>query len=499
MRKKILAFILTFTAILMCLFGLTSCNESNNGEGISNIPITSISLNKTTATLTVDETLKLTATITPSDATDKSVTWSSSNISVATVSNGTVTAKSSGTTTITARTNNGKTANCSVTVNDKEILPTSIYLNKTSIELEEGATQTLTTTILPSNATDKNVEWLALDESIATVENGTITAVSEGETTVIATTSNGLTATCNINITSPFVFAEYDTGYTLVSYKGSHTEVIVPSTYKGKDAVMIGAGQSQNYNFIPDAFSNNTNIRKVTLPDTITGINHASFVNCSSLTEINLNVAKVIGAYAFYNCIALNNIQFSNGLTRIYPNAFENCKQLNNIIIPANVQEIGNNAFKGCSALKNVKFENKSLSLGSNSFDWNNFDINIDTPSTPLVFNNWSTGISFVTETATINDITVKIISANSNAVAINIFISGTKTYDSLGGSHKIKFNFKVKNDNYVLASGTIDSASIAEGEVFTASYYRSITIDLSIFELLSDNNLSITLTEVAW
>ncbi|SDB25488.1 PASTA domain, binds beta-lactams, partial [Ruminococcaceae bacterium FB2012] len=76
----------------------------------------SISLDKTSLTLDVGETAKLTATVLPSNATDKSLTWSSSNTSVATVSGGTVTAKGAGSATITVRTTNGKTATCAVTV-----------------------------------------------------------------------------------------------------------------------------------------------------------------------------------------------------------------------------------------------------------------------------------------------------------------------------------------------------------------------------------------------
>lgn len=80
------------------------------------IPVESVSLDKSTATIAVGKSVTLTATVSPSNASNKTITWSTSNSSVATVSNGTVTGKSSGTATITATSNNGKSASCSVTV-----------------------------------------------------------------------------------------------------------------------------------------------------------------------------------------------------------------------------------------------------------------------------------------------------------------------------------------------------------------------------------------------
>ena len=86
------------------------------------IPITEVYLDKSSATLTEGETTALTATVLPENTTDsKNVSWSSSNSEVAIVdANGTVTAKSAGTAVITAITENGKTASCTVTVNKKD-------------------------------------------------------------------------------------------------------------------------------------------------------------------------------------------------------------------------------------------------------------------------------------------------------------------------------------------------------------------------------------------
>lgn len=84
--------------------------------GSSTVAVTGISLNKTSLSLTVGNSATLTATIKPSNATNKTVTWTSSNTSVAKVSNGKVTGLKAGTATITAKSNNGKTATCKVTI-----------------------------------------------------------------------------------------------------------------------------------------------------------------------------------------------------------------------------------------------------------------------------------------------------------------------------------------------------------------------------------------------
>lgn len=164
---------------------------------VTPIEVTSIALNKTSATLKVGENTSLSVTYTPSNATTKSVTWTSDNNSIATVSNGVVTAKSVGSAVITAKTSNGKTATCKVTVNPIDV--TSISLNETEKTIEQGKTATIYATVSPSNATVKTIKWSSSNTSVATIDtNGKITAKSAGSTTITATSNNGKTATCKI-------------------------------------------------------------------------------------------------------------------------------------------------------------------------------------------------------------------------------------------------------------------------------------------------------------
>lgn len=219
-RKVCSIVLLVFVAVLFlaCAVFFTACSndttpgggqnteqggENNPGGDDKDVAVTSISLDKTSLTLEVGQSETLMATVLPSNATDKSVTWTSSMQSVATVANGRVTAVGGGTTTIIATTNNGKTATCAVTVNEPttEIIEvTSVSLNKTSLTLEIGESETLAATVLPNNATDKSVTWTSSDQSVATVVSGKITAIGSGTATVTATTSNGKTATCTVTV-----------------------------------------------------------------------------------------------------------------------------------------------------------------------------------------------------------------------------------------------------------------------------------------------------------
>ena len=165
------------------------------------VAVTGVSLNKTSLSFTgTGSSQILTATVSPSNATNKTLTWSSSNTSVATVSNGVVKAVGFGTATITAKSNNGKTASCSVTVNP--IQPTGIKATpETSTLYGLNGTVRLSANVMPSNATNKTVTWSSNNTSVATVSSdGTVKAVGYGTAVITAKTVNGLTSNCTINV-----------------------------------------------------------------------------------------------------------------------------------------------------------------------------------------------------------------------------------------------------------------------------------------------------------
>lgn len=156
------------------------------------VAIENITINKKELTLDKGSVEKLKATISPENATDKSIIWTTSDSSVASVSeDGLVTAIGKGTAIIKAISNDGTIfANCRVTVNYNEV--EGISLNKNSLTLYKGESETLIATIKPANAVNKNINFYSSDSSIATVDsNGLVTAKNEGTVTITVTTEEG--------------------------------------------------------------------------------------------------------------------------------------------------------------------------------------------------------------------------------------------------------------------------------------------------------------------
>ncbi|TDO82844.1 putative secreted protein (Por secretion system target) [Flavobacterium chryseum] len=185
--------------------GSFSWTQSSNCSTTS-VAVTGVTLSPTTATLSVGATQQLTPTVAPANATNKTVSYSSNNTGVATVnSSGLVTAIASGTATITVTTQDGnKTATAAITVNSSNVPVTSVSLNPTSASLAVGATQQLTPTVLPSNATNKAVSYSSNNTAVATVNaSGLVTAISNGTATITVTTADGnKTSTAAITVTT---------------------------------------------------------------------------------------------------------------------------------------------------------------------------------------------------------------------------------------------------------------------------------------------------------
>ncbi|SFK83335.1 PQQ-like domain-containing protein [Paenibacillus sp. 1_12] len=160
------------------------------------VPVSSVTLNQTSLNLTEGQSGSLTATITPSHASNAKVTWKSSNPNIASVdSMGKVSALISGTVTITASSGDGPFAQCKITVTertDQTIDVSGVVLNKTALFLQVGDSETLSAKVNPANASNQNVTWMSSSPGVATVNlNGKITAISTGSTDVTVTTQDG--------------------------------------------------------------------------------------------------------------------------------------------------------------------------------------------------------------------------------------------------------------------------------------------------------------------
>lgn len=164
------------------------------------ITVSPITLNKTSATLNVGDTISLKL-----NGAQNKVTWSSSNNSIAKVSSkGLVSARKKGKVTITAKCD-GKTYKCNVTINDINVNKvTGIRLSSVSKEIKEDEYFMLKATVTPSTAKNYSIEWSSSDNTIAKVENGKVTGLKEG-TAIITASCSGYSASCTVKVNKNIV------------------------------------------------------------------------------------------------------------------------------------------------------------------------------------------------------------------------------------------------------------------------------------------------------
>ena len=210
MKKRGILALLLACSFVLGAGATTACNifnspDSNqNQEEETTVKVTDVGLNKAVINLKVGASETLIATVNPSNATNRNVSWQSDKPNIASVENGRVNAVAAGTAVITVTTaDGGKTATCTVNVSENEPAPVrveSVNLNPSSKTLKVGESVTLTPTFTPSNPDNTNVTWSASSDAV-TVVNGVVTAKKVGSATVTVTTADGgKTATCNITV-----------------------------------------------------------------------------------------------------------------------------------------------------------------------------------------------------------------------------------------------------------------------------------------------------------
>ena len=169
------------------------------------VAVTGISLDRSAAAIKKDGTIRLTATVAPSNASNKNVLWSSGSASVASVdANGNVRGLSAGTAVITARTEDGSfSAACTVTVSLTEVKVTGVTLDSTEATIKKGGTQKLTATVNPPGATNTTVYWSSSVPGVASVDaSGNVTGRGEGTSVITAETEDGyFRADCTVTVT----------------------------------------------------------------------------------------------------------------------------------------------------------------------------------------------------------------------------------------------------------------------------------------------------------
>ncbi|GIM60818.1 hypothetical protein CAPN008_08680 [Capnocytophaga canis] len=291
------------------------------------IAVTNVSIQPETITLPVGDELQLTATVSPTNATNKKVTWTTANAGIAKVDNhGKVTGVASGTVYITATTEDGgKTATCKVSVTTPIIQVTSINIQPGTATVTVGGEQQLTANVLPTNATNKAVTWTSGNTSIATVSSsGKVTGVASGTVYITATTEDGSkTATCKVTVTASSVIPD-----------GAR---ISGSVLTGWDCTKIPADG------------------KVIIPANVTIISSRAFANCQRLKEVVIHGnVYMIREEAFKNCTALNKVTMAEGMKHIETSAFEGCSSLQSIVLPATLENIGPRLFADTPSLVSI-------------------------------------------------------------------------------------------------------------------------------------------------
>lgn len=188
---------------------------------------TGVILDKNSLEMKRGESNNLIASVSPSDAYDKTVTYKSENTNIVTVdNNGAVKAINGGNTTISVTTINGITTTIPVSVT---VPVTNISLNKTKIEMDKGKTTSLTATIAPSDATNKDVIWKSSNTKVATVDaNGVITAIGNGTViiTAVSKENSNISTSCTIEVSTVYNSL---TSLGIISL-GSPTITVSPTT-----------------------------------------------------------------------------------------------------------------------------------------------------------------------------------------------------------------------------------------------------------------------------
>jgi uncharacterized protein YjdB len=305
--------------------------------------VTGVTMAPTTAAINVGATSQLTATVAPANASNKTVSFISSNTAVATVnSTGLVTGVAAGNAIITVTTQDGsKTATCAVTVSTVNVPVTGVTVTPSTLTMNVGATAQLTATLAPANATNKNVTWSSGSTTIATVSaTGVVTAVAFGTSVITATTVDGLkTSVCTITVSNSNVAV---TGVTVAP---TTVSVNVAGTSQLTATIVPANATNKNVTWS----SSNTAIATVSSTGLVTGVAAGSAI----ITVTTVDQAKT----------ATSVITVGTSVTP--------CSNPVAIAIPFKFDGIGENCWSTTQAIAYVNSWNLAL-LEINGVDYTN-------------------------------------------------------------------------------------------------------------------------------
>ena len=386
--------------------------------------VTSVTLDNESMIVKTNASGKLNATINPAGASVKNIVFTSSNDNIVHITDAAtgefLAGSQEGTATITctAMDGSGAYATCNVEVNNYLTPAESVTLNKTTNSLEVGDQFNLTATIAPGNVTYKNIIWRSSDNNVATVTNGTVTAVAPGVATITAISQDGqarancvvsVIGSCGTDVT--WVLTGTSPNYTL-TISGTGAMSTKPwSSYKNDITTVVINNGVTDINF--GVFMNTPNLTSVTIPASVSYIGQQVFDGCTNLEtvsgcegvtdvgddafsgtkwltdqpdgviyigkvaylgknvsgEVNIKAGTVsISSDAFNDCTNLTSITIPNSVTYIGYSAFEGCTNLISIEIPNSVTYIGSSAFKGCTNLTSITIPNGVKEIYESTF-----------------------------------------------------------------------------------------------------------------------------------
>ncbi len=326
--------------------------------------VTDAKFEKDEYTVAINESLELGVIINPEEGyiVSDSVKWTSSNPAVVKVEDGIITGVSAGeaNVTLTFKTINDKEISCStkviVTENEVEVVEVeAVELSETTKTVVAGEQFKLEATITPWNATDKTLTWKSSDEKVAVVdENGNVTTISSGTTTITVTAKNGKSASCKVTV------RENSGDFTIVAgvltaYTGNGGALIIP------EGVVSIADK---------VFQNKKNITSVQLPTTLKSVGAYAFSGATNLTSVIFTGTSEykINKYAFDGCTALSSVTLSDNLVEIGNYAFQKCTSLTSFDMPDTVTTLGPGAFIECKNLADVKYSSSLTTVPNTAF-----------------------------------------------------------------------------------------------------------------------------------
>ncbi len=338
------------------------------------VPASSVVLDMEQLTLMVGETATLTATVLPDTATDKRVFWRSSNASVAMVQDGLVTAVGKGTATVTAFTDNGKTATCTITV--EEVLPSGLnyeLVENDSFYMVTGYFGNAREYIIPPIYDGLRVIGIQEDAFKNNTWLQKITVPTNVEK-IGASAFEGCTALKEFIIPKSVTKIEPSTfaGCTSLASIRIHGKIeeVGEKAFAGCSALADVTVEDGVGDIGANAFSDCTMLVKVTIGNNVGNIGDEAFINCTSLRTLTIgNNVGLIGKSAFYKCTSLSTVTIGTDIGDIGESAFAECTALLSVKIGEGSADIGEKAFSGCTALQEVTIGDHPGNIGGYAFE----------------------------------------------------------------------------------------------------------------------------------